>query len=892
MHNAQSDLERQQMADRLAKLSKANADLKAEIMERWRAEQDHRQVSEVLNALIHVSPLAVALLDPDLTVRKWNPAAERLFGWAAPEVIGRRYPLVPEDRQEEFRLRYAMVERGETFSGFETYRRRKDGSEVPVSISVAPLHDAKGAMRAIVAFLEDITERRRLEADRERSADKIRRLQAVTDAALAHLGIQDLPQELLRRIRGALDADTAAVLLLNEAGDHLVLVAAEGLQEDVPQDLRIPVGSGFAGAIAARLEPMMVSDVSQVEGLSQFFRSSVRSLLGIPMVLEDRVIGVVQVGTVKGRDWTDGDVELLRLVADRLALVFQHRQLYVRERQARSAAEAAEQRSTFLANASKLLASTLDYEATLKSVALLAIPALADWCVVDVLQEDQSIRRMAATHVDSAMEERLRAAGERYPIRLDTPHPIAMVMRTGQAEVIPEITDSLLAAIAQDAQHLELLRSLEPRSLMVVPLQARGRILGAISFCSRRQGRRYGPTELALAEDLALRAALAVDNARLYREVQEADRRKDEFMTILAHELRNPLEPMVNALHVMEDAGASEEEDSRMRAIVARQTRHLARVVDALLDVARIRTGKITLQREGVDLRDVARHCLETLQASGKARLHDVSLSLTAEPVVIEGDPMRLEQALGNLLDNAVKFSPPGASIRLSVDRDAGQAVIRVQDRGAGIAPEMVGRIFEPYHQVQATPDRPHGGLGLGLTLVRALVERHGGSVTGRSAGPGQGSEFTVQLPLLRVDEPGTIQAAPAVTSVPRRILIVDDHEDSRASLRVLLEMAGHHVAEAKDGPGAVSTALAFWPEVAFIDIGMPDMDGYEVARQIRAVPKGREMVLVALTGYGEPEDRKRARRAGFDGHLLKPVEPDRLAYVLATAVAQEQPAA
>jgi PAS domain S-box-containing protein len=811
----------------------------------------------------------------------------------------------------------------------------------------------------------------------------------------------------------------------------------------------------------------------------------------------------------------------------------------------------AEGRLRFLAEASSVLASSLDYEATLRGLAGLAVPALADWCAVDVLLEDQSIRRVAVAHPDPSKVELGYELLRRYPLRLDMPE--GAVLRSGQSVLLPEITGAMLSAFARDAGHLTILRKLNLKSTMVVPLSARGRILGAMSLVSGESGRRYGPDDLALAEELARRAALAVENARLYRAAQdalrqqeeslalldtlqqnapagfafvdrqfryvrindalaamdgrpaaallgrtvqesvpelwprleplyrgvlesgvpvtdrevtgetpaapgrvrhwlvnyypvrihegiagigilvtditerkrlegelrrraeqlqeserrftrfmqhlpglawikdlqgrylyandaaekafrtprealygktdeevfppetarqfrendrracsggtgvqvietlehedgtlhhsvvskfpiaglggepslvggmaiditdrlraeealrEADRLKDEFLAMLAHELRNPLAPVRNALHIMKQPGANGAMLRQARDMAERQVRHMARLLDDLLDVSRISRGRIELRKEAVDVAAVIGRTVEAVRPLVEERRHELTLSLPAGPLRLEADPTRLEQVLTNLLNNAAKYTDPGGHVWLTAGRDGGEVVLRVRDTGIGIAPEMLPRIFDLFVQAERRLDRPQGGVGIGLTLVKKLVELHGGRIEATSAGLGRGSEFVVRFPTLPEQHPGEKARAAGrggASELPRRrVLVVDDNQDAADSLAMLLRLAGQDVRSAYDGPSALAQAKDFQPALVFLDIGMPGMDGYETARRLRGEPGLRGVVLVAVTGWGQEEDRRRSAEAGFDCHMVKPVEPKALDGLLA----------
>jgi PAS domain S-box-containing protein len=369
-------------------------------------------------------------------------------------------------------------------------------------------------------------------------------------------------------------------------------------------------------------------------------------------------------------------------------------------------------------------------------------------------------------------------------------------------------------------------------------------------------------------------------------ERREAERRKDQFLAILAHELRNPLAPIRNALQILKHAGANGEVVARVREMAERQVHALTRLVDDLLDVSRIMRGKIELRRERVDLAGVADRAVETARPVLDAEGHELAVALPEEPVWIDVDVVRMAQALANLLNNAAKYTPKGGRVELTAGREGQQAVVRVRDTGLGISPEMLDRIFEMFTQVDAVGSRSQGGLGIGLTVVRSLVEMHGGTVAADSAGLGQGSEFVVRLPLAEPPRGSASRAEedPAERPSARKILVVDDNRDAADSLVVLLRLAGQEVQVAYDGPSALAQAEADPPAIAFLDLGMPKMDGYELARAFRAQPALQGTLLVAVTGWGQPEDRQRTTAAGFDFHLVKPAEPAVLDRLLTAA--------
>jgi signal transduction histidine kinase len=417
----------------------------------------------------------------------------------------------------------------------------------------------------------------------------------------------------------------------------------------------------------------------------------------------------------------------------------------------------------------------------------------------------------------------------------------------------------------------------------VVPIRVGARVDGLLCV-ERRAARPFGEDDETKLLQLADHVGIAIRNVQLLAgeqsarvEAEAASRAKDEFLAMLGHELRNPLGAISNATRVLHQIG---DQATRLQDIIGRQTQHLARLLDDLLDVSRLTMGKIALSRRAVDLREVVRDSLGVLEQEGKTERHEVRV--IAEPALVDGDPTRLEQVVRNLLDNALKYTPPGGRVSVTVGRDGEDAVLRVSDTGAGIPAEVLPRVFDLFVQAERSIDRSMGGLGLGLTLVKRLVELHGGSVFAWSAGPDQGSEFVIRLPiLLEADEPAE-SAAPSVAAGPElRVLVVEDNRDAREGLRMLLEAWGHRVEEAGDGQRGLELALGSLPDVALIDVGLPVLDGYQVAQAIRRAPGGERLLLVAVTGYGQPEDARRAREAGFDAHLVKPIDPDELRRLL-----------
>jgi PAS domain S-box-containing protein len=378
------------------------------------------------------------------------------------------------------------------------------------------------------------------------------------------------------------------------------------------------------------------------------------------------------------------------------------------------------------------------------------------------------------------------------------------------------------------------------------------------------------------ARDVTDRKLAEEERTRLLGEAQAANRAKDEFLAMFSHELRNPLAAVASAADVIAMARGLDDLP-RPVAVIGRQVAHLRRLIDDLLDAARVRTGKLTLDRVSVNLREAVDHAVTVLRAGAVPVRHVIEVD--ADDVGTFADPIRLEQIILNLLTNAVKYTPAGRRIRVITRAENGQAVLRVTDEGVGLSEDVLPTVFELFAQGEQGIDRAHGGLGIGLALVRTLVELHGGTVEAASLGPGRGSTFTVRLPLTPLPSEASPSAHTPAT-VRRRVLIIEDNEDSSEMLRVYLERQGHEVFVASDGAEGVQMASRIQPEVALVDLGLPSLDGLEVARHIRRQPH-QPRQLVALTGYSGPEDRERCLAAGFDSHLVKPVDPSRLKTLL-----------
>jgi PAS domain S-box-containing protein len=402
-------------------------------------------------------------------------------------------------------------------------------------------------------------------------------------------------------------------------------------------------------------------------------------------------------------------------------------------------------------------------------------------------------------------------------------------------------------------------------SVTVSPIRnAAGRVIGA-SKVARDVSERKRAERILSEKEQALR---------------DADRRKDEFLALLAHELRNPLAPIRYALAIAQKADRTPEQTERAEAVIARQVAHMARLLDDLLDSSRITRGTLELKKVRAELTSVIGAAIETSRPSVLTKKHALLVDLPKQPLVLEADPMRLAQVFSNLLLNAAKYTDAGGQITLRAVQDENEVVVSVRDTGMGISPEMLPQLFHPFAQAPETRGRSEGGLGIGLALARGLTELHGGHIEAHSAGLGSGSEFIVRLPIGQPDRPFNKHASDAdacIRATGMKILVVDDNRDGADSLATMLELSGHTVSTAYTGQEAFEQAQSLRPDVLLTDIGLPDLDGYELARKLRDTDWGRGMALVAVTGWGQQSDRRRAYEAGFDHHLTKPIAPELL---------------
>ena len=711
-----------------------------DIDDQKQAERSSLESKERLNGIVSSAMDAIITVDEEQRIVLFNEAAERMFGCPGVEAMGR-----PLDRfiPERFRVTHndGFLRFGE-IGGLARLTAltalRADGAEFPIEASISNIE--VGGRKLFTVILRDITERRQAEAEREQlareqtaraeaeyAAEKIRRLQAVIDSVLAHLTLENLLTEMLNRIRELLETDSAAILLLSEDGQSLVMRAAIGSQEEVI-GMRIPLGQGVSGSIAASRAPLVVEDLSAVEVINPVLRREARSLIGAPLIVKGELIGVIHADTAKLKRFAENDVRLLQLAADRVALAIEQRRLYEVEQQAR-------------------------------------------------------------------------------------------------------------------------------------------------------------------------------------RQAEEANRTKDEFLAIVSHELRSPLNAILGYTRMLRSGPEDREGFNKVTGVIERSAKAQLQIIEDLLDSARIVTGKLRIEPSLIDLVPALEAALDTVRSAAEAKGITLVANFSHLPEQVLGDSTRLQQVVWNLLTNAVKFTQEGGRVELRMEGAADHIRIAVSDTGKGIEPEFLPFVFDRFRQADSSSGRRYGGLGLGLSLVKHLVELHGGTITAASEGAGRGTTFTITLPRRHLEL--IPSPSPAVTSrevrvedaIPRdqhlsleglSVLVVDDQEEARVVLTHALSEYGAQVTTASSGAEALAILSrpldGRRPDALILDIAMPGEDGYDVLKKMRALEVEQGAVVnqipaIALTAHARVEDRVRALNAGFQMHVAKPVEPTELAVVILSLI-------
>jgi PAS domain S-box-containing protein len=767
-------------------------------------------------------------------IRSWNRGAQRLFGYTAAEVIGRPITLiVPPELLDEERQILAALNRGERIEHYETTRLTKDRRRVDISLTVSPVRDESGTIIGASKIARDITDRKRAE----------------TLLREAHADLQSRIAELARFNAAAVDRESRILALKREVNELRARLGEAGPYSfDGAENANRPPALAYSRDPApgesnrptegsASLESILITEQLQRRASRPPDREAESRALGaLAQALADTPDTILQLLAEKA-------VELLGAGSAGLSLLAKDNQRFC------WAAVAGEWSAHLGVGAPRDFGPS--GEALDRDMPLL----FTHW--------ERRYQYFAA--VTPLAEE-----GLFVPFHVDgkAVGTLWAVVHAGERKF--------------DAEDLRLLQSL---ARFAAAAYQTVNMLGAVG--ERRAA-------LSLLEDADQARALAEDSVARLRESEEqlrrseealrdADERKDEFLALLAHELRNPLAPIRYALAANRKADRTAEQRKWADEIMERQVAHMSRLLDDLLDVSRITRGTLELKRAPAELTSVLSAAIETARPVLDAKHHSLSLDFPNEAMRLEADAVRLAQVFSNLLINAAKYTDPHGKIHLSARREGHDIITSVKDNGIGIAPEMGPKLFTMFTQAEGVRDRTEGGLGVGLALVRGIVALHGGSVRAHSEGLGHGSEFLVRLPVseLAVDLPQLCNVADVAADIGLRILVADDNQDAADTCAALLELSGHHVQTAYCGRQALELAEGFRPHAMLLDIGLPDLSGYALAKYIRDSSWGRRTLLVAVTGWGQNEDRRRAYDAGFDHHLAKPVAPEAIESIL-----------
>jgi signal transduction histidine kinase/ActR/RegA family two-component response regulator len=749
--------------------------------------------------------------------------------------------------------------------------------------------------RLEIALRDALRERERLlvevEADRARVYESEKRqvvqrarlelLQSITASFARALKPADIAEVVVQQGTAVLGTTRGGIWLVPEGAEKLELVRSVGFtSRELERDssIRLDSSSPIAQCHRDRSEAWVESGAEYAarypEAAGEKDEASDLAFLVLPLRVEERCFGAFSMSFAHSRRFTGEERRFIVTVAHHAAQALDRARLF-------DTAERTQASLHFLSEASGVLAGSLDYDATLAAVARLAVPSVADWASIDMLRPDGTLRRVAVTHVDPAKEELGWELFRRRPPHSSDLTGPAHVVRTGKPELFEEIPDALLTSELSDPDLRRIVQSLGLVSSMCIPLYVGGRPQGAITLVTAESRRHFGASDLALAEELARRAGMAIDNARAYREARDANTLKDDFLATMSHELRTPLNAILGWSTMLRTRPGVDV--PRAIETIERNARAQVRLIDEILEISRIMAGKVRLDLKTIDLAGLLRASLDVVAPSALAKGTTLELE-TVDPCLFYGDSGRLQQVFWNLLSNAVKFTPKGGRVRIKLTRTGSQVELMVSDNGRGIRSDFLPVMFQRFRQADSSTTRTEGGLGIGLAIVGHLVELHGGTVVAHSPGEGQGATFTVVLPVRAVTadksspEPKGLSEGKPLAGL--RILVCEDDADSRDLLHEVLSGEGAQVRLAAAAPEAMDHLREFRPDVFVSDIGLPITDGYTLIRQIRQLSgeQGGWTPAIALTAYAGAEDARRAFEAGFQFHMTKPVDPGELA--------------
>jgi PAS domain S-box-containing protein len=785
---------------------------------------------DLVSAILDTAATIVVVLDSAGRVMRFNRVCEQVTGYTCDEVLGQSFCelIIPADEQYEV-CRNLLHPPGLKFTNpWEVHWRTKSGEQRLIAWSTMTLLNEQGLVDYVIATGSDISVRRHAEDMLKAEEARLNSLLEISQRA-SELSERDLIQHTLNETVRLTQSDIGYLHFVNSDQETLQLYAwssATMPQCSAVYQSHYPISQAGVWADSVRTQqPVVHNDypgLTDKRGLPAGHAHLLRHT-SVPILDGNLVVLVLGVGN-KVSEYTETDVRQIRLIGDHLWRI-------VRRKRAEDLMRESESRYRTLVEMSPDAIFLTNLEGRF-------LAANRQFLTLYGYRTVEEIQRIGLKVVDLVAEH-------------DRQRALADALRTRRAGMV---RNAQYDTFRQDGS--------------VFPAEV------SLSIILDADGRPCG--FMGVSRDITDRKSLEAELRQHVRALQEEDCRRNDFLAMLAHELRNPLAPISSAVEVLRRHGSAPELTEKARDVIGRQVQHMIRLVDDLLDVSRITRGKIEIQRKRMTLQDAVHHGIEISRTLIDSCGHELTVSLPEKPLYVYGDSIRLAQVVANLLNNAAKYTPDGGQILVAVQRRNQDGVIEVRDNGVGIPADLLPRVFDLFVQADRSLDRSRGGLGLGLTLVRQLVELHGGTVQACSAGPGCGSEFVVQLPLAaRAPKPRSsaahLEKAPGVTA-GCRVLVVDDHADSAAMLAELLNMHGQEVRTADSGPAALEVVPTFRPDLVLLDIGLPDMDGYEVARRLRRDTANRGMRLVALSGFGHKEALDRSREAGFQHHLVKPV--------------------
>ncbi|MBC7421728.1 MAG: PAS domain-containing protein [Bdellovibrio sp.] len=830
--------------------------------------------TEEFQQLLATMPQIVFISDPQWNILYINERWYEYTGTSLSINLDNMFEFTHPDDIELILKSWKLAKSTETHWLQEYRLRRHDGVYHWHLGCSAPEKDAHGQIKRWIGTITDIEEQKKIEEilkiTKESLEQKVteRTLELTQTNAFLDTVIENIPNMIFVK-----DAEHLKFVRFNRAGEDLIGIGREHLIGKSDYDLfPSDQAEAFQAKDRAVIAGKTLVDISE-EPIST--QTGMRTLHTKKLPVYDSA-GVPRYLLGISEDVT----ELKKLEKERL--------LFIEERISKKEDERTSKRFKFLSEASAQLGSTLDYELTLINLTNLSVPAIADWCAVELLQPDGSLKQIAVAHQNP---EKIKWAWEllgKYPPDPNATFGSANVVRTGRSEMLSEISFDLLKASAINQEHLNLLQSIGLRSCICAPIRARGKVLGALTLVTTEESKRsFTQTDLHLAEEIGERAGAAVENAQLYKEARNLNRIKDEFLATLSHELRTPLNVILGHAEILK----SEYNDldraqikSSVEAIFRNAKTQTGLIAD-LLDVSSIITGKVSYKPTQVVPADTVTNIVNSLQNTAEAKGIILVSDTSQSPEAVLADPTRLHQIIWNLISNAVKFTPQGGRVTVKVNRELSQWGIAVTDTGRGIDPDFLPYVFDRFRQEDSSTTRKYGGLGLGLSIVRHLVEMHGGIVQALSKGKDQGATFQITLPMtgqiskLNPDQKKEILVETLIEQKAKaelkniKILLVEDSEDSRMLIKLILNRAGAYVVEAESANEARAKLASFTPDIIVSDVGMPEESGIEFIKALREKKSTAQNIpAIALTAYVRKEEKDTIVKAGFQTHVSKPV--------------------